>query len=151
MAPSRLQGIIRTNNDLVSWRIYTPFGFTELTINQQNSSRTTVSNMDDDHIEAETRWTSFFRWHFQMHLLEWKYIPIKIWLFVPSVPIDSITPLVQIMAWCRPGYKPLSEPMMASLPTHICGTRSQFENLKIMYSRQECCLLKPFQNSIEVS
>ena len=34
--------------------------------------------------------------------------------------------LVQIMAWCRPGGKPLSEPMVVSLPTHICVTRPQW-------------------------
>ena len=28
-------------------------------------------------------------------------------------PINNIPALVQIMAWCRPGDKPLSEPMMA--------------------------------------
>ena len=27
------------------------------------------------------------------------------------------------MAWRRPGEKPLSEPMMVKLPTHICVTR----------------------------
>ena len=30
------------------------------------------------------------------------------------------------MAWCRPGDKPLSEPMMVSLPTHICLARTQW-------------------------
>ena len=30
------------------------------------------------------------------------------------------------MAWRRPGDKPLSEPMMVSLLTHICVTRPQF-------------------------
>ena len=39
---------------------------------------------------------------------------------VPEVQIDNIPALVSIMAWCRPGDKPLSEPMMASLLTHIC-------------------------------
>ena len=34
-------------------------------------------------------------------------------------PIHNIPAFAQIMAWCRPG-KPLSEPMMVSLPTHIC-------------------------------
>ena len=29
------------------------------------------------------------------------------------------------MAWCRPGDKPLSEPMMVRLPTHICVARPQ--------------------------
>ena len=30
------------------------------------------------------------------------------------------------MAWRRPGAKPLSEPMMVSLLTHICVTRPQW-------------------------
>ena len=34
--------------------------------------------------------------------------------------------LVQIMAWHRPGDKPLSEPMMVSLLMHICVTRPQW-------------------------
>ena len=32
------------------------------------------------------------------------------------------------MAWRRPGDKPLSEPMMVRLPTHICVTRPQWVN-----------------------
>ena len=40
-------------------------------------------------------------------------ISIKISLkFVPNCPIDNIPALVQIMAWCWPGDKPLSEPML---------------------------------------
>ena len=54
------------------------------------------------------------------------WTPIKISLkFVPKSPINNIPALVQIMAWCRPGDKPLSEPMMVWLPTHICVTRPQ--------------------------
>ena len=34
--------------------------------------------------------------------------------------------MVQIMAWRRPGDKPLSEPMMVSLLTHICVARPQW-------------------------
>ena len=45
--------------------------------------------------------------------------------FVPKVPINTIPALVQILAWRRSGDKPLSEPMMVSLLTHICVTRSQ--------------------------
>ena len=48
--------------------------------------------------------------------------------FVPKGPINIIPALVQIMAWRRPGDKPLSEPMMVSLPTHICITRPQWVN-----------------------
>ena len=55
------------------------------------------------------------------------WIPIKISLkFVPKGPINDIPALVQIMAWRRPGDKPLSEPMLVSLPTHICVTRPQW-------------------------
>ena len=53
-------------------------------------------------------------------------ISIKISMkFVPKGPINNIPSLVQIMAWRRPGDKPLSEPMMVRLPTHICVTRPQ--------------------------
>ena len=56
-------------------------------------------------------------------------ISIKIWLkFVPKGPINNIPALVQIMAWRRPGDKPLSEPIMVSLLTHICFTRPQWVN-----------------------
>ena len=55
------------------------------------------------------------------------WIPNKISLkFVPKGPINNIPSLVQIMAWCRPGDKPLSEPMMVSSLTHICVTRPQW-------------------------
>ena len=39
--------------------------------------------------------------------------------FVPKGPIKSITVLVHIMVWHRPGDKPLSEPMMVRLLTRI--------------------------------
>ena len=48
--------------------------------------------------------------------------------FVPKSLIDNIPALVPIMAWRRPGDKPLSEPMMVNLPTHICVTRPQWVN-----------------------
>ena len=38
----------------------------------------------------------------------------------PQRPIDNIQALVQIMALRRSGDKPLSEPMMERLLTHIC-------------------------------
>ena len=55
------------------------------------------------------------------------WISIEISLeFVPKGPINNISALVQIMAWHCPGDKPLSEPMMVSLLTHICVTRPQW-------------------------
>ena len=57
------------------------------------------------------------------------WISIKISLnFVPRCPVNYIPALVQIMAWRRPGDKPLSEPMIVGLPTHICITRPQWVN-----------------------
>ena len=43
--------------------------------------------------------------------------------FVPKGRINNSPTLVQIMAWRRSGDKPLSEPMIVSLLTHICVTR----------------------------
>ena len=54
-------------------------------------------------------------------------ISIKISLkFVPKFPINNNPVLVQIMAWRRSGDKPLPEPMMVSLLTHICVARPQW-------------------------
>ena len=51
---------------------------------------------------------------FQTHFLEWNcdvfFIKISL-IFVPKGSISSIPSLVQIMAWRRPGDKPLSEPI----------------------------------------
>ena len=44
----------------------------------------------------------------------------------PKVPFNNIPTLVPIMAWRRPGDKPLSEPMMVNLLPHTCVTRSQW-------------------------
>ena len=57
----------------------------------------------------------------------WLFMQISL-KFVPHGPISSIPALVPIMAWRRPGDKPLSEPMMASLLTHICIAQPQRVN-----------------------
>ena len=60
------------------------------------------------------------------------WISIKISLkFVPKGPINNIQALVLIMAWRRTGDKPLSEPMLVSLLTHICVTRPQWFNTHV--------------------
>ena len=64
------------------------------------------------------------------------WIPNKVSLkFVPKGPINNIPSLVQIMAWRRPGDKPLSEPMMVSSLTHICVTRPQWVKITYKYSK----------------
>ena len=57
------------------------------------------------------------------------WISIKITLkYVLKGPINNIPALDQIVAWRRPGDKPLSEPMVVSLLTPICVTRPQWVN-----------------------
>ena len=74
--------------------------------------------------------------HFSDDIFKWIFLNENVWIsikislkFVPRGPISNIRTLVQIMAWRRPGDKPLSEPMMVSLPTHICVARPQWVNI----------------------
>ena len=52
--------------------------------------------------------------------------------FAPKGSINNIPALVQIMVWRRPGDKPLSEPMIVTLLTHICVTRPQWVNENLL-------------------
>ena len=68
-------------------------------------------------------------------IFKYIFLNINVWIslkfslkFVPKVRINNILAMVQIMAWRWPGDKPLSEPMMFSLLTHICVTRPQWLN-----------------------
>ena len=54
--------------------------------------------------------------------------------FVLKGPINNIPALPQIVAWRRPGDKPLSEPMMASLLMHIWVTWLQGFNAVLTYT-----------------
>ena len=69
--------------------------------------------------------------------------------FVSRVPINNIPALVQIMAWRRLGDKPLSDPMMDSLPTHICVTRPQWVNAMNCNYSSICKVL--FHNDLSLS
>ena len=71
--------------------------------------------------------------HFPDDIFKWIFVNANVWIlikislkFVSKGLINHIPALVQIMAWRRPGDKPLSEPMMVSLLTHICVTRPQW-------------------------
>ena len=70
-------------------------------------------------------------------------ILIKISLkFVPKGPIDNIPALVHIMAWRRPGDKPLSESMMVRSPTHKNASLGLNElrcliDIHLIYQRHE--------------
>ena len=72
--------------------------------------------------------------HFPDDIFKWIFLNENVWIsinislkFVPRGPINNIPTLVQVMAWRRPGDKPLSEPMMVRLPTHICITPPQWQ------------------------
>ena len=41
--------------------------------------------------------------------------------FVPKGPVDNKAALVQVMAWCQKGNKPLSEPMLTWLTDAYMG------------------------------
>ena len=76
------------------------------------------------HIEVETNGCHFADIFKRIFLNGNVSVSIKISLkFVPKGPIINSTTLVQIMAWRRPGDKPLSEPMMLRLPMYIFVTR----------------------------
>ena len=82
---------------------------------------------------SQTTLSIAFSW---MKMFEFKSLK-----FVPEGPINFIPALVQIMAWRRPGDKPLSELMMVSLLTHICVIRPQWVNkTMIWYVFQRKCL-----------
>ena len=80
-------------------------------------------------------------WHnFAEHIYECIFLDENVWIsitislkFVPKVRINNILALVQIMAWRRPGDKPLSKTMMVALPTHIYITRPQWVNLVLIF------------------
>ena len=74
-------------------------------------------------------------------IFKWIFLNENLWIslkFVLRGPINSIPALVQIMAWRRPGDKPLSEPMMVKSLTHICVTRSQCVNSSVLFYRNNC-------------
>ena len=78
-------------------------------------------------------WTSRDGLHYADDIFKRIFLNKNLWIslkislkFVPKVPINIILALVQIMVWHRTGDKPLSEPMMVSLLTHVCVTRPQW-------------------------
>ena len=73
--------------------------------------------------------------HFSDDSFQYSFLNENVWISlkislknVPKVWINNILTLVEIMAWCWPGDKPLSETVMVSLPTHRCVTRPQWVN-----------------------
>ena len=87
------------------------------------------------HIEAETKWPTF-RWrHIQMHFLFNENIWISINTSPNFVPKEQINNMFCFLV----DVKPLFQPMIVSLLTHICATRPQWDMpslmITIVYSR----------------
>ena len=83
--------------------------------------------------------------HFPDDIFKCIFLNESIWIsieislkFVPKGQTNNIPALVQIMAWHRPGDKPLSEPMLVCLLTHICVTRPQW--VKVIYAGEQVAL-----------
>ena len=82
--------------------------------------------------------------HFPDDIFKWIFLNENVWIsikislkFVPRGPVCNIPASVQMMAWRRPGDKPLSEPMTVSLLTHICVTWPQWVNSSIRLGTME--------------
>ena len=85
----------------------------------------------------------------EIFLNENVWIPIEISLkFVPKGSINNNPALFQIMAWRRPGDKPLSEPMMVSPLTHICVYRLQWVNWTDVHKDLWCHMVSLDNNDL---
>ena len=90
---------------------------------------------DKTDVISQTTFSTAFPW---LKIFE---IRLKLKLkCVPTGSINNIPALVRIMAWRRPGDKPLSEAMLVSLQTHKCVTKPQWVNRRLK-KRGFCCLL----------
>ena len=83
--------------------------------------------------ELNALWLGQDGCHFADNIFKCIFLNENLWIsinislkFVPKGPINNIQALVQIMAWRRPGDKPLFEPMMVILLAHICVTQPQW-------------------------
>ena len=77
--------------------------------------------------------------HFPGDIFKCIFLNKNVWIkislkFVPKVRIHNIPALVQLIDWCRPGDKPLSEPLMVRLLMHECITWPQWVNPDCSYS-----------------
>ena len=76
--------------------------------------------------------------HFADDIVKFIFLNENVWIsiqislkFVTGDPKNNTPAFVPIMAWCGPGNKPLSQPMMVLL-THICITHPQWLKQRIV-------------------
>ena len=94
--------------------------------------------------------------HFPDDIFKWIFLnknvcfSVEISLnFAPRGTINNNSALVQIMAWRRPGGKPLSEPMMVRLSTHTRVFRPKWVNnsLRVFLN---CCIVGDWLNMLNM-
>ena len=101
------------------------YGYLQIQMNNTNGYKDALSQNTlrlrqySHHFTDDTFKLIFFNENVRI----WKKISLR---FVPKGPINNILALVQVMACCWPGNKPLSEPMIVWLLIHICVTRPQW-------------------------
>ena len=69
--------------------------------------------------------------HFPDHILKWIFVNENVWILIKtSLKFASrgsqYSNISSDNAWCQPGNKPLSEPMMVSLLMHVCVTQRKW-------------------------
>ena len=79
--------------------------------------------------------------HFPNNIFECLFLNENVWIaikislmFILKGPINNIPALVLIMAWRRPGAKPLSEPMMVRSLMHICVTQPEWVKNRVFFA-----------------
>ena len=122
--------------------------------------------MFENYISENTATSSRGQWgngrHFADDIFKCIFLNKNAWIstkislkFVSGVPINDIPALVQIRTWHLPGDKPLSEPIMVRLPTHICITRPQWvkdlSTWNHLYMYQHICAIGKQQNTYLLS
>ena len=137
---SSRQAVILTNDGLVYWRIYASLGFNGLTMlnreyvfsirrsrqhrNSHGSKATSLFQINPHSLRLSVTNLHTLRpiqngLHCPDDIFKCIFLNENVWIsikislsFVLLGPINYILALVQIMAWCRTGNKPLPEPML---------------------------------------
>ena len=140
MLLSRCMQSIILGNVLTHWGLVKQFSIIALDLGNVGLVNTLRPRQNGRHFADDIFKLIFFKDN------AWNSIEISL-KFVPKGPINNISTLIQIMAWRRPGDKPLFEPMLVSLMTHICVTRLQWVNADDICTFVKVTLM-PWQNVI---
>ena len=114
--PTMLQPELNSDGTVLIWSAHCTDFLLHINFNRISHSFNTLMSRQDSHHFGDV---IFLNENVRMS------IKISVEFVFKKGPMNDLPTLVQIMTWRRPGDKPLSEPMMVSLSTHICVTRPQ--------------------------